>query len=705
MGADLQINNVTLSSVANSTYRIDFYASPNPGALPLQGKRYLGSSTQTTGGGGTVTFSVTLTGASILSGERITATATSQAVSGAPVDDPGNTSPFSTTFVTAPAGARNISGRVYEDVNGDGSIAEDIRANLVTVRLYADNGDATAGAGDLLIASTTTNATGDYSFTGLTGGLYWVAIDSRTITPNAGASAANTAWAEQTYGVAESWTGSGTLGATGAFYGGKSVNVSDNAAVGLLNSEHILRAATAGGSVGALNAGFSFISITNTRGDATDDDTSTARIQQGSLRQFILNSNVVNGVQTSEFSIGAAGSSQTITVSGATLPTISAPVILNAWTQGPGGYTGPPLIQLNGNSAITTALTVNGGTGSTIRGFAINRFLGDAISLQTGGNVIAGNYIGTGLDGSTIAGFGNQLAAINANSDGNSIGGASPSDRNVIAGNGTIAGGAANQKNGVTVGGNNNVIWGNYIGVAVDGTTVRGNGDDGIDIGSGTGNQIGGLLVGQGNLIAGSVDAGVKIQNPAVTSASVVGNTIFSNDSGVKINNSATGANDLQKLDLRTTRNLGIDLNPYGATANDPLANMDSDSGPNFLQNFPVLTSANVSGGFRHHRRHAQHPRQQYVHARVLFEPQRRTQPRGGPDLPRLRHGHHGCFRQCHIRVLVRLRRRGERQSHRDRDDGELHGWLRRGDRQHVRVLGEPHRHERRRTPRVRHRI
>jgi hypothetical protein len=99
VGPDLQIDNVTLSSVANSTYAIDFYA--NPAAGSLQGKRYLGSTTVTTNGSGTVTFSVTLTAATV-AGERISATATSTAVAGSPVDEPGNTSPMSSNSVVSP---------------------------------------------------------------------------------------------------------------------------------------------------------------------------------------------------------------------------------------------------------------------------------------------------------------------------------------------------------------------------------------------------------------------------------------------------------------------------------------------------------------------------------------------------------------------------------------------------------------------------
>ena len=54
-----------------------------------------------------------------------------------------------------------------------------------------------------------------------------------------------------------------------------------------------------------VDSGFSFSAIVNTRGDTTDDDGgATARLHQGSLRQFILNANAIAGVQTSNFSVG-----------------------------------------------------------------------------------------------------------------------------------------------------------------------------------------------------------------------------------------------------------------------------------------------------------------------------------------------------------------------------------------------------------------
>ena len=70
--------------------------------------------------------------------------------------------------------------------------------------------------------------------------------------------------------------------------------------------------------------------------------------------------------------------------------------------------------------------------------------------------------------------------------------------------------------------------------------------------------------------------AGVGVTGAASTKNAIEGNSIFGN----------TG--------LNTIAGLGIDLFGDGLTPNDA---GDADTGPNDLQNFPVLTSANFNAG------------------------------------------------------------------------------------------------------------
>ena len=126
------------------------------------------------------------------------------------------------------------------------------------------------------------------------------------------------------------------------------------------------------------------------------------------------------------------------------------------------------------------------------------------------------------------------------------------------------------------------LIEGNYIGVAADGTTPLPNRSDGIQIGTGSNNTIGGTLVGAGNLIAfngavGFSSAGVKIFDG--TGNAILGNSILGNS------------------------RIGIDLYSQAtenAAAVNPNDVGDGDAGPNNLQNYPVLTSVTNSGGMTH---------------------------------------------------------------------------------------------------------
>ncbi len=139
----------------------------------------------------------------------------------------------------------------------------------------------------------------------------------------------------------------------------------------------------------------------------------------------------------------------------------------------------------------------------------------------------------------------------------------------VNAGNSTVQGLVINRFGGGGIQTNtsgNNTIQCNYVGTNVAGTGALGNGGDGISI-SGSNNTIGGSAPGAGNIIA------------------------FNGDSGVQI---LTGTGNLIRSDsIHSNGGLGINLGADGVTPNDP---MDADSGPNNLQNFPVLSSAINNG-------------------------------------------------------------------------------------------------------------
>ena len=328
------------------------------------------------------------------------------------------------------------------------------------------------------------------------------------------------------------------------------------------------------------------------------------------------------------------------------LPAITEPITINGYTQ-PGasantlavGSDAILLIELDGTNAgaSTSGLTITAGN-STFRGLVINRFAFLGIDLQTnGGNTIAGNFIGTNASGTAGFPIPNNNVGVYVKSANNIIGGVLPADRNVVSGNGTASGGrgiwldtaiatgnkvignyigtgasgatkVGNSGDGVSIGGSsfniiggstsaernvisgngsgngitiignatNNQIMGNFIGTKADGLSPLGNAQLGIYISSGpTNNVIGGTASGAGNVIAFNPTSGINLFGAQSINNAILGNSIYSSQSGI-----------------------GIDLfsGASGVTPNDNNTG-DADTGPNNLQNFPVIISAISSGG------------------------------------------------------------------------------------------------------------
>ena len=285
-------------------------------------------------------------------------------------------------------------------------------------------------------------------------------------------------------------------------------------------------------------------------------------------------------------------------------------------------------IDLNGSDQGNTdnGVYINGGANNVIGGItpaARNVISGnnsDGLEITGAaarGNLVIGNFIGTGLAG--IGDVGNSSYGMLVYSASNTIGGASASVRNIISGN-NGSGVMIND-----VGASNNLVQGNFIGTDVSGSAALANSSYGVYLYGAPRNTIGGTGAGQGNVISGNANAGVAFINASAAYNTVAGNLIgldasgllaranasygvfmgtsshdntigpgntiaYNADDGVYFSdgtNNAIRANNI----FRNT-GLGIDLYPNGVTANDP---GDVDTGVNFRQNFPVILAATNS--------------------------------------------------------------------------------------------------------------
>jgi len=192
------------------------------------------------------------------------------------------------------------------------------------------------------------------------------------------------------------------------------------------------------------------------------------------------------------------------------------------------------------------------GANNVIRGNVVSGNAGDGIDLFGNSVTVHGNLVGTTAAGTAaLANTGFGIATSGAGS-GNVIGGTTATAGNVISGNGI----------GMAIGSSNNQVFGNSIGTSAGGASLP-NAFGGLLIASGTGNVIGGEGSGEPNRIRSNGGYGVRVDGG--TDNRISANAI-----------SANGGR-------------GIDLNGDGVTPNDV---GDADTGPNNLQNFPVLTSA-----------------------------------------------------------------------------------------------------------------
>lgn len=350
---------------------------------------------------------------------------------------------------------------------------------------------------------------------------------------------------------------------------------------------------------------------------ATFTVTNTNDSGAGSLRQAIADADASAGANVINFNISGTGP---FTIAVNSILFINSNLTIDGLSQ-PGASAGSPNVVVTGASGVPGFVIE--GSNSILKGLVINGF---AFPVQMVGNnnTLSSCFIGTDVTGTSGVGSGVGVI-INRNATGNLIGGDTPNDRNIISGNATGI--------QVDIGASGNTIKGNYIGTNKAGTSVIPNSGFGIDIqptannnniqdnlisgngmagvsitvangtiikgnkigtdAAGTavlanragiivsgciGTIIGGTITGEANIISGSLDSGIKLNSASY--GATAGSVMTYMGSGTKIRGNNISGNG----------GLGIDiLGVLGVNSND---DKDVDTGPNDLQNYPILTGA-----------------------------------------------------------------------------------------------------------------
>jgi FlgD Ig-like domain len=306
--------------------------------------------------------------------------------------------------------------------------------------------------------------------------------------------------------------------------------------------------------VGSDGVAFSFTVTTAVMDDVT-----------GSLWAAITQANATPGAQVIRFNLPGAGPDG-IDASSEPVPAVTDQLTIDGFTQ-PGSSPNSNPIWSPSNAQLKVEISaINIGSPGfhfqapgTLRGVVISGF-GTPVRVQSPSVVIEGCYIGTDVSGN-LSGIHTQNNGIEVLANNCRIGGSLPSSR-VVIGNAYVA--------GIRVdGASNTQIYGCYIGGGANTTSYVGNWEAIHLLNGATGSWIG----------AGSLN---EYPNPSFA------NHISQNYYGIIVEGSTSTGNYIAGNRMPYTSNIPIDLGFDGITNNDPL---DADSGPNQLQNSPVLSS------------------------------------------------------------------------------------------------------------------
>lgn len=524
-----------------------------------------------------------------------------------------------------------IVGNVFEDINYGGGPGRDratasgVGISGVTVELYDNSG--------VLAATTTTNATGQYDFAGMQNGNYQVRVVNNTIRssrPNGSTCA--TCLPVQTF---KSDFVASTVVPDQNKVGGNNPAATDPG-VGILAGAQSTGTITitSEGVVG-VDFGFNFNTIVNTN-----------ETGQGSLNQFIVNSNILGeagmDIEANLIFDPQLGEDLSVFMIPPTADALGRPADANF----AGGYfsivlPAGPLPDITGDFTIIDGRTQTAysgdtnsgsvGAGGTTVGVGLNTlpayelpeievFVPDGDLVTNQGSDVSIRYLSLYTD---------DRSAIVADQ------GSITLEGNLIGVTATAVNGGA-IKDGVEIRNGTSVINGNYIatnadsGIYINGGTstiirdnhLTDNGDvackHSIEINNGSGIEIRSNLIersGGLGIDAEAISSAVIIDENTITTsgfigggclagillgdddAQVTGNIIHTNaGAGVELKKNSSG-NLISQNSIyangTAAPSLGIDIDQDGVTLNDT---NDSDNGPNTRLNFPIFELAAVSG-------------------------------------------------------------------------------------------------------------
>ena len=570
-------------------------------------------------------------------------------------DDQGATSTAANLTINYVIPTVAVTGVVFEDVNygggagrpyatantsATGFTAGSIRRSGAVVELYDSNGN--------YVATTTTDVTGNYTFSVLPSSGYTVRVVNASVT------SVRTGYTSALVPVQ-------TYNGTATKVGGENPSRTD-AAANTTNATLASLTPTAAGSTTAAESIASFTTGTGTTftgpdfGFNFDLVVNTNDAGQGSLRQFILNSNALGGEAslaqvytsttgattalatsletsifmipngaavagqvaglTSGFGTTASGTAATILLTSAALPDITGPfTVLNGSTQTRStSDSNAPSTALNAETTgpeviidlgYRTVAPISGPNGFSSVAIVANdvQLLNLGITnsaINSEGITVRANALRTVISSNTIN-----------NNDANiTFTGSSTPNASVITNN-IIRNSRGGDNDGLELnGGNSNLtITGNQFlrnaafgidflgGGASTNNTITGNTFTGNGVFSG--GQLSGIgLRGSGsssNTIANNTFTGNK--GAGIVAVSGTTNNVFSQNSfsgnGFKSDGTIATVGRGLAIDLTVTADQNNGANGDGVTVNDL---SDTDTGANGLVNFPVLTTAAISG-------------------------------------------------------------------------------------------------------------